>query len=383
MRARSESASPTGGLAVSEEEAGPAGGLEEGGDASASATPLERTKREAAKEMAVRSRMDPNEALDVPPSENSFRYPKTKNTLKKTGSDPRDSIAAPALPSTASAKSSIDIVVRLRYSTYHAQDRPSECIAPSAAMHSNGARPPFVAIFDIETQDKISDMPGRFRDDKIARLQVSCASIICVDSELVLDPDDAERAIELATMHTFWRDGDQRNGMAAMIELLDRAEMIVGYNLFGFDYTVVKKYYRSRAVFDAHRAKTHDIFSSLRDATGTWFKLDRLLELNGLGMKTADGLEAIAMWATGRREELREYCEGDVRQCARLGMLRSLDVDGVDGVRLPNYCFGIASALTALRFSSGLGEVLAEDEDRQRRSEDTGATTASEPPSDA
>jgi hypothetical protein len=71
-------------------------------------------------------------------------------------------------------------------------------------------------------------------------------------------------------------------------------------------------------------------------------------------MKTANGLEAIRMWYDGRRAELQEYCEGDVRQCAWLGLLTTLRTDGVRAEPLENYVFGIASALAAARFSAKL-----------------------------
>ena len=232
-------------------------------------------------------------------------------------------------------------------------------------QHPNDA---FVAIFDIETQEAIRSVPGATRDEKVTRLQVSCASVLCLPSEFVLDPAQAERAIELGTMQTFWRDGDTHRDMRALVRLLDKAEMIVGFNLVGFDWIVMKKYYHNRPLYERHRAKTHDVFSRVRDATGVWYKLDRLLALNGLGMKTADGLEAIRMWEEGRRDELQDYCESDVRQCARLALRGTLDVDAADGMPLDNHNFGIAAALTALRFAVALplGEEAGGDDDGVR-----------------
>lgn len=211
---------------------------------------------------------------------------------------------------------------------------------------------PYVAVFDIETQNKIQDMVGRFREDKIKRLEISCASIVTIPSELCLDPSDRERAMELSTTKTYWCDGKGMDSMDAMCSALKRAELVVGYNLAGFDWLSAKKYFASQDDFKACCEKTLDVFSRIRDATGTWYKLDNLLKLNGLETKTADGLQAIVWWAEGERGLLKTYCEVDTQQCARLALISELELGA--GRRLSNYNFGVASALAALRKSSNL-----------------------------
>jgi hypothetical protein len=211
---------------------------------------------------------------------------------------------------------------------------------------------PYVAFWDIETAERIDQMTGRFREDKVKKLTISCASVLTVPSELCLDPADAERAIELSTMRTFWVDGAGPTSIAAMVELLEGAELTAGYNVAGFDWPIMQKYMGADA-FDRCRARSHDLFSRVRDATAIWFKLDKLLAANGLETKTADGLVAIRWWAEGNREDLQHYCECDVRQLARLALLPVLDPG--DGRRLlPNCVHGVASALAAVRASDAL-----------------------------
>ena len=207
----------------------------------------------------------------------------------------------------------------------------------------------YVAVWDIETQNRIDEMPGRYREDKIKLLPISCASVVKVPSELCLDPADRERAMELSTTVTYWVDGEGSRSMAAMCEVLLGADLVVGYNLAGFDWLSAKKYFAN--LDDYHRCceKTLDVFSRIRDATGVWYKLDRLLSMNGLATKTADGLQAIAWWAENERKLLQEYCEVDTQQCARLALLPELELGA--GRKLSNYNFGIASALAALRAS--------------------------------
>ena len=214
-------------------------------------------------------------------------------------------------------------------------------------VYMSGEDDVYVAVWDIETQEAINDMPGRFRDDKIKLLNISCASIVKIPSKLCVDSADREKAMEASTTHTFWIDGVASESMESMVAMLVGAELVVGYNLCGFDWMVAKKYFVSFDEYDACLNKTHDVFSRVRDATGVWYKLDTLLQTNSLTSKTADGLQAIRWWKEGRREVLGEYCEVDTQQCARLSLLPGVNLGG--GRRLPNFVFGTASALAALR----------------------------------
>ena len=210
----------------------------------------------------------------------------------------------------------------------------------------------YVAVWDIETQDKIQNMIGRFREDKIRLLEISCASIVKIPCELCLDSANRERAMELSTTKTYWVDGEGDQSMEAMCSALKSAELVVGYNLAGFDWLSSKKYFSNQDDFRACCEKTLDVFSRIRDATGVWYKMDSLLKLNGLETKTADGLQAIAWWHEGERNLLKEYYECDTEQCGRLALLPELELGA--GRKLSNYNFGIASALAALRKSSDL-----------------------------
>ena len=211
--------------------------------------------------------------------------------------------------------------------------------------------PETVVVFDIETQDKISNMPGFDRDEQVCQLQVSCLSFLVLDANRLLDPADAAVEVEQAKMTTLWRDEDAENigPFELLFQAFDDAALIVSYNGLGFDHMVLFKYCK-RVRSERHLMKTHDAFARLRCSTMIWFKLDRLLKANGLETKTANGLEAIAMWEAGRREELQTYCEQDVRALARLLCLAELRLPDTTMV-VPNYVFGVASAVAASRAS--------------------------------
>ena len=102
--------------------------------------------------------------------------------------------------------------------------------------------------------------------------------------------------------------------------------------------------------YEAHVCKSVDPFARIRDVTGVWYKLDALLKANALPVKTACGLEAIKFWNDGERDKLQTYCEGDVRASARLFALRELLLPS-SGSKLPNYLFGLQSAISAKRMS--------------------------------
>ena len=181
---------------------------------------------------------------------------------------------------------------------------------------------PFVVVWDIETQDIIKNMPGDNREEQVRNLEVSCLSYVKIPSEAILaGPDEALRAVEEAPMITLWRDEDEKakGPFFELLKAFDEAELIVSYNGLGFDHPVMFKHCASKRS-EGHLFKVHDVFARLRDHTRVWFKLDNLLKENDMETKTADGLQAIAWWAEGERDLLKEYCEQDVRALAREAM---------------------------------------------------------------
>ena len=211
-----------------------------------------------------------------------------------------------------------------------------------------------VVVFDIETQNKISDMLGADRLSQICNLQVSCLSYLVLDADRLFDPEDARVAVEEAEVVTLWRDEDPegKGPFEPLLEAFDKAELICSYNGLGFDHPVLYKHC-TKTRTEAHLLKAHDVFSRLKENTTVWFKLDNLLKANGLETKTANGLEAIRMWNDGEPDKLQEYCEGDVRALARLLALPELKLPRLSSVA-PNYLFGMGSALAARRMSLSL-----------------------------
>lgn len=177
-----------------------------------------------------------------------------------------------------------------------------------------------VVVWDIETQGLIKHSPGFDREEQVRNLEVSCLSYVVIPSApLLAGGDEAAAAVEAAPMATLWRDEDEGGvgPFRALFEAFDAAELIVGYNSLGFDHPVLYKHCDRRRT-EKHLFKVHDAFARLRDHTGVWFKLDHLLQANGLATKTADGLQAIEWWKEGERTLLREYCEQACLSARRL-----------------------------------------------------------------
>src|SRR3989344_3505755 len=91
--------------------------------------------------------------------------------------------------------------------------------------------------------------------------------------------------------------------------LLERADIIVGYNSEHFDLPILGKYYTG----DLTKIKSVDLLKEVKNVLGRRLKLDNLAEATLGAGKTADGLEAMEWWKQGLHEKVRDYCLADVR----------------------------------------------------------------------
>ena len=80
----------------------------------------------------------------------------------------------------------------------------------------------YVVFFDLETQNKIEDQVGRFREDRTRNLSVSCGCSLRVDSDLILQGKEEQAPQAVAS--TYWIDG--AGGMEGLLEEFDGAVLI-------------------------------------------------------------------------------------------------------------------------------------------------------------
>ncbi len=91
--------------------------------------------------------------------------------------------------------------------------------------------------------------------------------------------------------------------------ILERADMLIGYNLDHFDIPILNKYYPG----DLTKIRSLDILKEIRQVLGRRLKLNNVAEATLGKKKTGTGLEAIELWAKGEIKKVRDYCLNDVR----------------------------------------------------------------------
>ncbi len=109
-------------------------------------------------------------------------------------------------------------------------------------------------------------------------------------------------------------DGEYRifteDEIGGLVTQLQRADLVVGYNIVGFDYRVLTHY----TPLDLESvAPTLDLMADLEKRVGFRPKLDSVAQATlGVG-KTGDGLDALKWFQEGRLDLIAEYCCYDVK----------------------------------------------------------------------
>ncbi len=119
--------------------------------------------------------------------------------------------------------------------------------------------------------------------------------------------------------------------------ILEKADILIGYNSDHFDIPVLNKYYPG----DLTKIKSIDLLKEIRAVLGRRLKLDSVAQATlGTG-KSADGLQAVRWWKEGKYEEVRNYCIDDVRitkevydYARKNRSLKYKDYDGIREVKL-------------------------------------------------
>ena len=98
---------------------------------------------------------------------------------------------------------------------------------------------------------------------------------------------------------------DQIEGL---IERLDSADLVIGFNVKRFDYAVLKPY----TSCDLGELPTFDLLEEIYNRLGYRLSLDHLAHETLGRQKSADGLQALAWFKAGEMDKLTEYCKADV-----------------------------------------------------------------------
>lgn len=96
--------------------------------------------------------------------------------------------------------------------------------------------------------------------------------------------------------------------------VLERTDVIVGYNSDHFDIPLLNKYYPG----DLTRIRSLDIMQEVYKSLGRRLKLDSLAEGTLGEGKSADGLQSLKWWRQGEIEKVKSYCKKDVELTKRI-----------------------------------------------------------------
>lgn len=229
----------------------------------------------------------------------------------------------------------------------------------------------YVVVYDCESDCGFSDVAGYTRDEKITKyMQFTCICASVIPSNSIVRNVSPDEVVAQATKMTWWRDIAEEgcSPIDSLLDLFDGADVIVGYNCLAFDFPLIKRFYKPVSGLSAaqryieHRSKTLDIMARVRDVTGTYYKLDKLLMENGIPVKCGDGQKAVQMWAANDRENLERYCATDVDVTAKLSLIENIKISGQQRLSLPQHVHGLRSALAARR-ATGAQKRLRNDDD--------------------
>jgi len=140
-------------------------------------------------------------------------------------------------------------------------------------------------FFDLETQKSFQEVGGR---ENMRLLRVSVA-------------------VTFSTATNDFKSYTEKD-VPALIADLKAADRVIGFNLLGFDYQVLKAYTSERM----SDLKTLDLLDDIYNKLGFRVSLDALAQAKLGASKSADGLLAIQWFREGKIDQLIAYCRDDV-----------------------------------------------------------------------
>lgn len=144
-------------------------------------------------------------------------------------------------------------------------------------------------ILDVETQQTFDEVGGYFPD----RLKISFAGANIRQG--YGEPGEFRSYFE--------------KDIPELLSLLEKADVIVGFNVVGFDLPTFTNYYNG----DVNDLPALDLMLRIKDSTGHRIALDAVAkETLGIG-KTGNGLDAIRYYRNNELDKLEKYCLQDVK----------------------------------------------------------------------
>jgi DEAD/DEAH box helicase domain-containing protein len=143
-----------------------------------------------------------------------------------------------------------------------------------------------IVYFDLETQKSADEVGGW---NHISRMGMSVG-------------------VTFSTARGDYRIYDEAR-VNELITELQRADLVVGFNILRFDYEVLHGY----TALDLRQVPTLDMMLSLQETLQHRLSLDAIAIATFNLEKTAEGLQAIEWYRQGKLYEIAEYCCYDVK----------------------------------------------------------------------
>jgi len=141
-----------------------------------------------------------------------------------------------------------------------------------------------IIVFDIETQNTFADV-----SNDLKKLKVSVVSIYEYKNDTYTSFAEHE-------LKKLW-------------PILEKADLLIGYNSEYFDIPVLNNYYLG----DLSQIPHLDLLKKIKESIGRRIKLDDVATATLDVSKSADGLQAVRWWKEGKIDEIKKYCEQDVK----------------------------------------------------------------------
>jgi len=146
---------------------------------------------------------------------------------------------------------------------------------------------PRILYFDLETQ-KSSDEVGGWSPVQIKLMKLA-VGVVWDSREQKYFTYREEEAVQLA-------------------QKLRTADLVVGFNVLRFDYTVLEGY----GPFDLEKINTFDMLMDVKNILNFRLGLNHLAQHTLNAEKSADGLISLQWYKEGKLDKIIEYCKQDV-----------------------------------------------------------------------
>lgn len=142
-----------------------------------------------------------------------------------------------------------------------------------------------IVYFDLESQKLFQEVGGR----DASKLLLACG--------VTWSTDRNDFAV-------YWE-----KDAAALVAELKAADRVIGFNIIGFDYEVLRPYARNE---NFRTFRSTDMLRDIYQTLNFRLSLDSIARATLGTTKTADGVQSVEWFRQGELDKVAEYCKSDV-----------------------------------------------------------------------